>query len=47
MIFTWVLGLSSEAGHHFSGLIAASVQNAHTVLLSEKEGDHFWDFKID
>lgn len=47
MILTWLLALSSEAGDHFSGLIAASVQNAHTVLLREKEGDHFWDFKID
>lgn len=47
MIFVWVLVLSSEAGDHSSGLIAASVQDAHTVLLSEKEGDHFWDSKID
>lgn len=31
MVFTLVLALSSKAGGHFSGLIAASVQHAHGV----------------
>lgn len=34
-----VLPLSSKAGGHFSGLIAASVEDAHTVaaLVRKKE----------
>lgn len=34
MRFTLVLALSSKAGGHFSGSIAAAVQGAHTVAAS-------------